>query len=166
MGRPVGGALTLYPSVSMAPNRKSSSTFHLQQDDVFLPLLHQEEGWFFSTTIQSMKDFHSSANEKPLHFKLPVFSTVLFVYNSPSEFPLTSLKELSSPLFPAPVHGLPLYCMSLNLCCSWINPLCWRNTGYLSEANSTIPGLPSPGTVIKWWRMVNFPRVQFGCSRR
>lgn len=108
IGGPAGGALTPYYSLSVAPNRRS--TFYFHQEDILLLclLLQQEEGRAPQlATTQPMKDFYNSANEKPLHFKFPVSSNVLFVYNSPSEFVLSSIKELSCPLFSGPVHGLP-----------------------------------------------------------
>ena len=38
-------------------------------------------------TAQATRDSHNSANEKLLHFKLPVSSNGLFVYTSPSHLP-------------------------------------------------------------------------------
>ena len=39
-------------------------------------------------TAQPMRDCHSSASEKPLHFELSISSKGLFVYNSSSQLPL------------------------------------------------------------------------------
>lgn len=49
-------------------------------------------------TAQPMRDCHSSANEKPPHFALPVSSNQLFVYNSPLSLPFSFMKQESSPL--------------------------------------------------------------------
>lgn len=46
-----------------------------------------------------MRDYHNPDNEKPLDFELPVFSSGLFVYNTFSQLPLSSIKESSSPWF-------------------------------------------------------------------
>ena len=78
------------------PNRKRC-TLHLHSTTL---LPQQEEGRFspHPATAQPMRDCHNSASEKPLHFKLPVSSNGLFVYNSPSQlsFPL-----LFAPFSPA-----------------------------------------------------------------
>lgn len=64
-------------------------------------LLQQEEGRYFSclATTQPMKDCYNSSNEKPLYFELPVSSNGLFVYKSPSELPLSSIKACYSTLY-------------------------------------------------------------------
>ena len=56
----------------------------------------QEEGYYFTTppeegrislhpaTTQPMRGCHNSANEKPLHFELPIASNGLSLYSSSS----------------------------------------------------------------------------------
>ena len=60
----------------------------------------------FTITVKRKKDFfffslpgNSSANEKPLYFKLSDFLSGLFVYNSPPNFPISSIGEF--PLLPS-----------------------------------------------------------------
>ena len=61
---------------------------------------HQEEDRFSPclATAQPMRDYHYSANEKPLYLELPVSSSRLFVYNSPFQLSLLLYKRVSSPL--------------------------------------------------------------------
>lgn len=57
-------------------------------------VLHQEGGSSpHPATTQPMKNCYNSANEQPLYFKSPVSSNRLFVYNSPLEILLSSIKE-------------------------------------------------------------------------
>ena len=59
-------------------------------------------------TAQPMRDWHNAANEKPLHFELPVSSNELSVCNSTSQFSFLLCKRVSSPL-------LYLICSSLTV---------------------------------------------------
>lgn len=66
---------------------------------------------------QAMKDCYNSSNEKPLYFEFLVSSNRLFVYNSPSKFPVSSIKscwiekrELQVWVF---VHACTLYSSEL-----------------------------------------------------
>lgn len=45
-------------------------------------------------TAQPMRDWHNSANEKPLYFKLPIYSNGLFVHNGPPNFPPSLYKTV------------------------------------------------------------------------
>ena len=47
-------------------------------------------------TAQSMGDWHKSANEKSLYFKISVSSDGFYVYNSPSEVHKRALSALVS----------------------------------------------------------------------
>ena len=75
-----GSSHALALDASCRPNRKrytfSSPTRRL--------LLYYQAGGRKNLSLPS----NSPANEKPLHFKLPVSSNGLFVYNMPSQLPL------------------------------------------------------------------------------
>ena len=58
-----------------------------------------------------MKDYHELANEKWLYFKLLVSSNGLFVYNSPSNFPFSSIKSFLSFASPGLECGSPSLCV-------------------------------------------------------
>lgn len=65
-------------------------------------LSQQEENKLSSSPSNSLakeKGSPSSANEKLLYFSLSDYSNGLFVYNNPSNSPLSWIKETSSPLF-------------------------------------------------------------------
>ena len=62
----------------------ATSLLSQQQEERFPLLL---------TTAQPMRDCHSSANEEPLDFELPVHSNRLFVYNDPPYFQPPSFKK-------------------------------------------------------------------------
>ena len=47
-------------------------------------------------TTQPMRHYHNSANEKSLHFKLPVSCNGHFIYHSPSQLILLLYKRFSS----------------------------------------------------------------------
>lgn len=73
----------------------------------------------------TMRDYYSSANEKPLHFKHPVSSNGLFVNNNPYEISLSSTKEHSSPLLSGLARGSldSMFQIAIR-CCSGINSFC------------------------------------------
>lgn len=74
--------------MSIAPKRKSS-TWHLQQVDVFL-LHYLSKKEDFSPQPLSRRDFYNPANEKPLLFKLPFSPMNSLFMTAPrnSPFPL------------------------------------------------------------------------------
>ena len=76
----------MYLSASIQiPNRKRH-TFHLQQE---VTLASRRGRFFFSLPA------NSSVNERPMKsdFKLPVSPNGPVVYNNPSDFPFSSIKE-------------------------------------------------------------------------
>lgn len=106
---------TLPLTINCRPHRK---TCGLQMNTTLATILltPQEGGRFFSAlaTAQPMRNFHISANETPLHFQLPICSNGLLVYNSPSQIPLSSIKEPFCSLISGFAHGLPqLFCPGL-----------------------------------------------------
>ena len=50
-----------------------------------------------SPANERLSQVHKSANEKPLYFKLPVYSNGFFCLLRHSQFPPSSIKEGSSP---------------------------------------------------------------------
>ena len=76
------------------PNRKRH-TLHLWQEVTLLYYHCKEEERLFFFSLPG----NSSANEKPLYFKLSDFLSGLFVYNSPPNFPISSIGEF--PLLPS-----------------------------------------------------------------
>lgn len=75
-------------------------------------LLQQEGGSFLPSraTAQSMRSSLSSASERPLDFQLPVHSGLL-VYNSPSVYILSSLKEPPLVLFSQLAYAFAKACL-------------------------------------------------------
>lgn len=76
-------------------------------------LLQQEGGSFLPSraTAQSMRSSLSSASERPLDFQLPVHSSGLLVYNSPSVYILSSLKEPPLVLFSQLAYAFAKACL-------------------------------------------------------
>lgn len=75
-------------------------------------------------TIQPMRNNQNTANEKPLYFRLLVYSNGLYVYNSLPTSSLFYLKECISPLlWTLPIYGFAIVHLSqiATLCYSWIN---------------------------------------------
>lgn len=104
-GRPAGGALTPYYSVSTADPTgrdgtcKSLTTLALlyQQVKVFLPPQQQPSQWETVTT-QPMRS-HYTLNSH-------------FVYDNSPNSSLSSIKECSSPLFSRLAYGFAMACLS------------------------------------------------------
>lgn len=114
--------------------------------------LHQEDD-FLNLQPQSLKDFYNSANEKPVHFKFPVSSNVVFVYNSPSEVPLSSIKKtfLSFVLWTCAWFTIRLHIPNCNYLLFLNKPIFVGGiSGCLFEVHSTITKLPFLGTAIEW----------------
>ena len=66
--------------------------------DIILPSRQQEERFPpGQATAQPMRDSHSSANEKPLYFQLPLYFNGLCL-EQPSELTLSSIGDNFSPL--------------------------------------------------------------------
>lgn len=84
------------PLIISYPKQEEMYFLHLQKEEVFSTLLLQQEGGSSSVeTTQPMKDL--------LHYELPVSSDrFFFVYNSPSEHSLASMKEHSFVLWNGP----------------------------------------------------------------
>ena len=98
------GSLILHPFLSPVKINKGKTSLKRSQDvhtlhvgqEVTLVCYHQQEEEKFSTclaTAEPMRVSHNSAKEKPLYCKLPVSSNGLFVYSSPSQLSLSSIKE-------------------------------------------------------------------------
>ena len=86
---PEEGALMPYPSMSIVDPTGRDVPLHLQQEESGLFYYPAGRRRIFSLTFKSLvteRLLFDSANEKPLHFELPVSSRELFVYNSPSQF--------------------------------------------------------------------------------
>ena len=102
------------------PNKKRG-ILHV---DTTLLSQQEEEGFFLPRQWPSQwETVNSSTNEKPLYLELSAYSSGIFVYNSPSQLPLSSIKGCSSPLFSGLAYGLALVCFSyiVILCSSQIN---------------------------------------------
>lgn len=69
------------------------------------------KGFLLAWQLPSQGDCHNAGNKNPLDFELPVYSNGSFVYNSPSQFPLSPVKEPPS-LFSGLTHGFPIGYMS------------------------------------------------------
>lgn len=74
------GALTPYHSCQLQ-TQQERETLH-----EYATLLSQLEE-------EIMTDYYNSANEEPLYFKLPVDSSVLFIYNTLLSFPFPCIKK-------------------------------------------------------------------------
>lgn len=75
---------------SPLPNRKTPIlSYTSRRKEHFLP----------EAAAQPMRDCHNSINERPLHFKLPIYSNGLFVYNNPYQRPTSSKKKKKAVLF-------------------------------------------------------------------
>ena len=101
--------------------------------------LQQEEGYYFTAQqserislclamAQPIRDCHNSADEKPLHFKLPVSSSGPFLYISPSQPPLHYMRAfLSFVLQTCLWSSIDCTCPVAIHCCFQIHPFCWQN---------------------------------------
>lgn len=95
------GALLPYHSLSVPhPSRKRRTS---QVDILYYPSRRKKGSPPPLTprppAAQPVRDCHNSANDSPLCFQLPVYPNGFFVYNSPPNLLLSSVKEHSYPLF-------------------------------------------------------------------
>ena len=123
-----GSSRTLPLMVNCRPKRKT-----LQVPTILAPMLESQQeqeklcpapSSAAPATAQPMRDRHNSANEKPLRFHLPIYSSELFVFNSFPTSSLFNVKALFSPLFSGCAFGFPVARLSevAILCYSRINP--------------------------------------------
>lgn len=103
IGRPAGGALMPYFSLNCRLDRKTGTLYAITA---------LATAWVPSRRKGVKRYRHNSANEKPLHSELPVYSSGLFVYKSPLKSALSSIKGCSSPLFSGFANGFDVACVS------------------------------------------------------